>query len=532
MGIAGCSLWETSLTRIGLSSGGKGNVRVSGLPEVEREFRAAWVATVANIDWPSAPGLDAQEQQTEALAILDAAQNLGLNALILQVRPQCDALYESRLEPWSYYLSGTQGLSPGYDPLAFWIEAAHDRGLELHAWFNPYRAHHPAGGEIGDASIVRRHPELAHKLGDEGYYWLDPALPRVQAHSREVILDVLRRYDIDGIHLDDYFYPYPSYNDGRDFPDDKSWHSYQRRGGKLARGDWRRKHVDTFVEKLYRQIKKTKKHVRFGISPFGIWRPGHPASIKGLDQYAVLYADARRWLRQGWIDYWTPQLYWPIRQIPQSYPVLLNWWAKHNTKGRHLWPGIISGQAQGERETEEFINQIMIARGAVPQGPGHVHFSMKGLLHNRGGLADSLRAGPYAQAALSPATPWLGSEAPPAPRIKTVRDGDRLMLVWEEADIKKAFRWVVYWRYGDQWHYRLFNRKDRVHRLDFIKPRAATQTAQTADSLKAAPQTADQTPPIHLSAVAVVAIDRLGNQSDPTLAFLPRPQSSPLLGHL
>lgn len=505
-GIAGCSQFEISL-------GDKKSkeARLPDLPAVEREFRAAWVATVANIDWPSAPGLSAADQQAEALKILEVSQDLGLNALILQVRPQCDALYESRLEPWSYYLTGAQGESPGYDPLAFWIEKAHDRGIELHAWFNPYRAHHPAGGEVGAQSIVRRRPHLVRRLGEEGYHWLDPSLPAVQEHTLAVITDVLRRYDIDGVHLDDYFYPYPSYNDGRDFPDDDSWRAYRARGGKLAKADWRRRHVDRFVQKLYRQIKKTKKEVRFGISPFGIWRPGHPASIKGLDQYDVLYADARRWLQRGWIDYWTPQLYWPIRQVPQSYPVLLNWWAQQNTRGRHLWPGIISGRAEDAPGADEFVNQIMIARGAVPRGPGHVHFSMKGLLHNKGGLTDSLRAGPYAQAALAPATPWLDDTPPPPPRLRAApRDGE-LMLVWEKSGNAEVFRWVVYWQYGGHWEYRLFNRGDRVHRLALTRPE---------DGVKD-PATEQTAPP--LQTVAVAAVDRLGNLSQPAVQrFAPR----------
>ena len=257
------------------------------LPTVMREFRAAWVATVDNIDWPSRPGLPADSQQQEIIAILDTAAALGLNAIIFQARPQCDALYSSNLEPWSYYLSGQQGVPPApvYDPLAFWIEAAHDRGIELHAWFNPYRAHHPKGGPISEYSIVKQKPELAKNLNN-GYYWLDPAKPETQDHSFSVIMDVVRRYDIDGVHFDDYFYPY---GDGN-FPDDETWTAYQQGGGKFNRKDWRREHVNRFIQRLYQAIKKEKPSVKFGISPFGIWRPGHPESIQGYDQYDKLYA--------------------------------------------------------------------------------------------------------------------------------------------------------------------------------------------------------------------------------------------------
>ncbi len=198
------------------------------LPAAQREFRAAWVATVANIDWPSTPGLPTDEQIQEALAILDTASALNLNAIILQIRPQCDALYPSELEPWSYYLTGVQGQAPDpyYDPLDFWIRKAHDRGIELHVWFNPYRAHHPQGGEISDQSIVKTRPELVKQL-DNGSYWLNPSNPGTQQHSFEVVMDVLRRYDIDGIHFDDYFYPY---GDGS-FPDEDTWAIYRAVAG-------------------------------------------------------------------------------------------------------------------------------------------------------------------------------------------------------------------------------------------------------------------------------------------------------------
>ncbi len=205
-------------------------------PAAEREFRAVWVATVANIDWPSVPGLTTEQQQQEAIAILDTVKKLNLNAVIFQVRPQCDAFYSSELEPWSYYLSGQQGVAPNpfYDPLEFWITEAHKRGLELHAWFNPYRAHHPKGGEVSEYSIVKTRPELVKKL-ENGYYWLDPAKQGTQDHSFAVVMDVVRRYDIDGVHFDDYFYPYPSYNGNKDFPDDDTWNEYKRAGGKLKR---------------------------------------------------------------------------------------------------------------------------------------------------------------------------------------------------------------------------------------------------------------------------------------------------------
>ena len=313
----------------------------ANVPHAAREFRAAWVATVANINWPSKPGLTSKEQQQEAIALLDFLKSNNFNAVIFQVRPQADAFYQSELEPWSYFLTGEQGKAPEpfYDPLHFWIEAAHDRGLELHAWLNPYRAHHTTGKAVTEHSIIKKRPELVVKLQD-GQYWMDPSLEGTKEHSTAVVMDLVKRYDLDGIHFDDYFYPYDSYNGGKDFPDDKSWAAYRAGGGDLSRGDWRRESVNSFISNLYKKIKAEKPHVKFGLSPFGIWRPGYPESISGYDQYDKLYADARLWLNKGWIDYFTPQLYWTINKIPQSFPVLLGWWKSENLQKRHLWPGI------------------------------------------------------------------------------------------------------------------------------------------------------------------------------------------------
>ncbi|HEX9938601.1 MAG TPA: family 10 glycosylhydrolase, partial [Longimicrobium sp.] len=303
------------------------------IPSVRREFRGVWIATVANIDWPSRPGLPADSQRAELIALLDRAQALRLNAIVFQIRPAGDALYRSQLEPWSEYLTGAQGTPPsdGYDPLEFAITESHRRGMQLHAWFNPYRARHMSAKTPEAANhISRTHPEVVKQYGR--YLWMDPGEPRVQDHSMAVILDVVRRYDVDGVHIDDYFYPYPERDSAtggnREFPDEASWRRYQAGGGRLSRDDWRRNNVDRFVERMYREVHQVKPWVQVGISPFGIWRPGYPAQITaGLDQYAGLYADARKWLREGWTDYFVPQLYWPIARTGQSYPVLLDWWA-------------------------------------------------------------------------------------------------------------------------------------------------------------------------------------------------------------
>ncbi len=341
-------------------------------PEPTREFRAAWVATVANIDWPSRKTLSTQEQKAELLAILDRAAQLKLNVVIFQVRPACDALYASRIEPWSEYLTGTMGKPPEpfYDPLAFAVEEAHKRGLELHAWFNPYRARLRSASSPVAATHVSRVPVRSLSGSMENSSGSTRARRDVQDYSLSVVMDVVKRYDVDGIHFDDYFYPYKA-RDGSgkdlDFPDDASWQRFGA-GGKLSRDDWRRENVNAFIQRVYKSIKAAKPWVKFGVSPFGIWRPKNPPQIEGFDAYAALYADSRKWLANGWVDYFAPQLYWAIEPPDQSFPVLLRWWAEQNTKGRTTLPGMDStkvGRSESRRgwQPQEIVNQIRLTRG-------------------------------------------------------------------------------------------------------------------------------------------------------------------------
>ncbi|MDP4261819.1 MAG: family 10 glycosylhydrolase [Bacteroidota bacterium] len=466
---------------------------IKGSPKADREFRAAWVATVANINWPSKPGLTDKEQQDEAIALLDFLQQHHFNAVILQVRPQCDALYKSDLEPWSYYLTGQQGKAPDpyYDPLEFWIEAAHDRGLELHVWLNPYRAHHKDGKEISDQSIVKTHPELVVKL-KEGYWWLDPAMKGTQDHTVDVVMDIVKRYDIDGVHFDDYFYPYPSYNGNADFPDSASWTAYQQSGGKLSRGDWRRKAVNTLIKRLYKNIKEVKPYVKFGLSPFGIWRPGYPESISGFDQYDQLYADARLWLNKGWVDYFSPQLYWPINRMPQSFPVLLGWWSGENTKHRHLWPGVSVGRDTSAKNVNETLSELMITRGMLPQSKGIVHWSISSLTKNPN-MANALLNGPYHKQALVPASPWLNKKKPAPPAVTTTRQDSTVKINWAHPDEKDVFQWIVYYKYGNNWSDTIMTRNSR--------------------SLTLSPFTGENVKRVALNKIAVTAVDRTGNES-------------------
>lgn len=414
----------------------------------QREFRGAWVTTVWNSDWPSKPGLPVEQQKAELRAILDRMQAMKLNALILQVRPEGDAFYASQLEPWSYWLSGAPGKAPNpfYDPLEYAIAQSHQRNIELHAWFNPYRAKVSAKLPPN----VRPHisvtnPEAVYPWGNQ--LWMDPGLKVVQDRAYNVILDVVRRYDIDGVHLDDYFYPYPI--EGKSFPDNKTYAAYQASGGKLSLGDWRRENVNQMVQRLSTGIKAAKSHVKFGISPFGIYRPGQPPQIRGLDAYSVLYADSKKWLEQGWIDYLAPQLYWRTDQTAQSYPVLLKWWTDNNPKDRHIYAGNNLGQLDGKAWTlDEIKKQVQITRNLSDNlSLGNIFFSMEAFTQNRQGIYDNFKTSTYTQPALVPNMSWRDTIPPAPPAGVAVKDGK---LTWNAAnpDIRS---WTLYKQNGSTW---------------------------------------------------------------------------------
>ncbi len=496
--LAGCNSLKTSsyLNKTPISTVNTGNKKIKWDPktpiEIE-EFRAAWVATVDNINWPSSPGLPAIDQQREALELLDFLEEHNFNAVIFQVRPQADALYKSNLEPWSYYLTGKQGREPesDYDPLQFWLQAAHERGLELHAWLNPYRAHHTAGGEISDSSIIKTHPELVVPL-ENGMYWMDPSLQGTQDHSLAVVKDIVNRYEIDGIHFDDYFYPYDSYNNGKDFPDEDSWQKYLSNGGKLTRADWRRHSVNTFIKKVYTEIKKLKPSVKFGLSPFGIWRPGYPESVVGYDQYNKLYADARLWLNEGWVDYYTPQLYWKVNKIGQSFPELLGWWQSQNIKKLHLWPGMNIGLGGDEKNVDEVINQIMITRGMLPNSKGAVHWSIAPLLkHDK--LAKAIKQGPYRSKTLVPPSPWLDNSPLEKPSLHINKRDKEVEFSWSHENEFDVFRWVLYYKMDAKpWQYQILNRRTKSIVLPLTDEKLAS------GKIKA----------------GLTAVDKSGNQSE------------------
>jgi uncharacterized lipoprotein YddW (UPF0748 family) len=418
-------------------------------PPIVHEMRGLWVATVRNIDWPSAPTRTADQQRAELGDILDRARAAGFNAIFLQVRSAADAMYASPLEPWSASLTGTQGRDPGYDPLAYAVAQAHARGLELHAWINPYRA----GNTADSASLAPNHVfhtrrDLVRVYG--GSLWLDPGEPEVQEQVIRVVKDIVQRYDVDGVHADDYFYPYPV-NDASgarlEFPDSAS---YARSGSTLARDDWRRANVDEFIQRLYREVHAVKPTIDVGISPFGIWRPGNPPSVAGLDAYTAIYADSRKWLQQGWVDYLAPQLYWANAAPQQSFSALLDWWISQNTLGRNLWPGMAAYRVNDGTATafsaNEIPDQIRITR-ARTGATGELLYNTGGTLKKNGGAVAASIAPLYANLAIAPTASWLDNAPPPAPTLSMA--GASLSITPGAGETPRW--WLVRTRRGGAW---------------------------------------------------------------------------------
>ena len=359
----------------------------------QAEFRGAWISSVHNLDWPSEKGLPAAQQKAELVRLLDSAKSLGLTDVFFQVRPEGDALYRSSLEPWSRFLTGTQGKDPGYDPLAFCISEAGKRGIRVHAWFNPYRASVKAGAQLASNHMARRYNRYAYKVGS--VMCMDPGSKEVQDHVVKVVSDVARRYDVAGIHFDDYFYPYPSV--GR-LPDGKTYDSYRAGGGSLSIGDWRRDNVNRLIARSSQAVKEARPDAVFGVSPFGIYTKGQPSTVKaGLDQLNEIYADPLKWMRSGWVDYIAPQLYWKDSS-DQSFTELLKWWRNPsiNPRGVPVYPGIAAYRMSEQGwPAQEIVKQVGLSR-TVGSGPsGHAFFRMANIADNTKGVSTLLKKAGY-----------------------------------------------------------------------------------------------------------------------------------------
>ncbi|ANI89135.1 hypothetical protein A9P82_07425 [Arachidicoccus ginsenosidimutans] len=383
------------------------------------EMRGVWIATVLNIDYPSKPGLSIAQQKQEFVNLLDKDKQMGMNAVFVQVRPAGDAFYPSRYDPWSEFLTGKQGQAPSpfYDPLKFMIDETHKRGMEFHAWINPYRmVFDVTKSSVAPNHVTKLHPEWFVNYGKQKIF--NPGLPQSIDYLVGVVSDIVNRYDVDGIHFDDYFYPYPT---SQHFNDDAAYKKY---GRGLSLDDWRRANCDSAIKRVHDAILRLKPMVKFGVSPFGIFQnksqDADGSNTTGLTNYHQLYADILLWLRKGWIDYVAPQLYWAIGKQGQDYRVLLDWWA-HHTYGKDLYIGQAVYHAD-ERDVSAFLrsselpNEIKLLR-QYPQVKGSIYFSNKSFLSDPGGFVDSLEDNYYKYPALVPPMKWVDNNEPNAPEL-------------------------------------------------------------------------------------------------------------------
>lgn len=414
----------------------------------KREFRAAWIATVANIDWPSKPGLSSIQQQEEFIRRLDQLKGLGCNTVIVQIRPAADALYASGIEPWSHYLTGRQATKPFpyYDPLIFMVDETHKRNMEFHAWFNPFRALVSSTVNPNPSNhVTYTHPDWIISYGGKSY--LDPGIPDVREYVIKVICDVVKRYDIDAVHLDDYFYPYRIA--GREFGDHKSFARY---GQGVDKNDWRRSNTNLFISLLNSNIKNIKPWVKLGVSPFGVWRNDNrdlngSATHAGQTTYDDLYADVLLWLHNGWIDYLLPQLYWEHNNHAAAFNVLLPWWQAH-TYGRGVYYGLGVYRMLGARSgvwanADELLWQIRDIR-KYP-GTGFSFYSTSNFDKLRNGISDSLSDHYTAFPALPPTMRWIDSTIPATPVLKAIPSSKGSLLQWQVANpYKELLRFAVY----------------------------------------------------------------------------------------
>lgn len=419
----------------------------------KREFRAAWIQSVNG----QFRGMPTEKLKQNLIGQLNSLQKAGINAIIFQVRPEADALYASRLEPWSRFLTGVQGKAPEpyWDPMQFMIDECHKRGMEFHAWINPYRTKTTLKSELAPNHVYNIHPEWFVTYGDQLYF--DPALPESRRHICMVVSDIVSRYDVDAIHMDDYFYPYPI--KGKDFPDDASFARFG--GGFSNKGDWRRSNVNVLIKKLHETIREIKLWVKFGVSPFGIYRneSSDPlgSKTKGLQNYDDLYADVLLWAREGWIDYNIPQIYWHIGHPVADYETLVKWWAR-NTENRPLFIGqSVMNTVQNADPKNPSINQLprkMALQRAYQTIGGSCQWPASAVVENAGKYRDALIAEYHKYPALPPVFDFMDNEAPAKVRkMKPVWTEDGYILFWTapkyKEEMNRAVQYVVY-RFNDK----------------------------------------------------------------------------------
>ncbi len=407
---------------------------------IKREFRGAWVATIANIDWPTRKILSSEDQQTEFKQLISIQKKAGINAVLVQVRAASDAFYARSVEPWSEWLTGVQGNSPEpyYDPMLFMIEEAHENGLEFHAWLNLNRGMHKNATSLTSDHITVTHPEWFFSYS--GYKIYDFGIPQVRDYIKEIVLNIVRNYDVDGIHFDDYFYPYQE--TGQVINDRESFRRYGRGFSNIE--DWRRYNINILVKELSEEIRKEKKWVKFGISPFGVWRnksddPEGSETRAGQPSYDNLYADTRKWAQYGWVDYIAPQAYFPFEHKLVPYAKLTDWWSVNHGKALlYMGQGIYRVDANSDQEgwnnPRQIPRQIRYNRlsGEVT---GSIYFSSKNLVNNKLGVSDSLRKY-YAGKTLMPEMPWKDQVKPNAPyKIEVSKIGHEAVVVkWQKPE--------------------------------------------------------------------------------------------------
>lgn len=464
----------------------------------KREFRGAWIQCVNN----QFNGLGTARMQATLTAQLDELQRCGINAILFQVRAEGDALYASNLEPWSRYLTGKQGLPPDpyWDPLQWMVEQCHRRGMELHAWINPYRAK-----TKGTTELAANHPYFRHPgrfFSYDGMLLFDPGQPENRTYICSVVTDILRRYDVDGIHIDDYFYPYPVA--GLSIPDDAS---YVRYGRGMDRGDWRRDNVNRFIRQMHDSIRAVKPWAKFGVSPFGIYRnkksdPAYGSDTRGLQNYDDLYADVLRWVDEGWVDYNIPQIYWEIGHSAADYDTLIRWWSRHAGK-RPLFIGqdVERTVAKSDPQNPAVHQQMrkMQLQRTLPGIYGSCQWYAKAVVDNKGNYGTMLKQNYHRYPALQPLMPWIDRKRPNrVKKLKAVWTSDGYMLFWtapkSRKEMDRARQYVVY-RFGK-------GEKVQLERADRI-------VAVTSDTFCKLPYEDGRTRYTYV----VTALDRLHNES-------------------